>query len=461
MQRLEIEYIHLDEIIRHPRNAKRHDRDGIASSIERFSFADPVLLNSHPDTDFMLAGHGRCEALLALRDEGKPRPEHIDADADGRWLVPSVRISLPPGQAEAFMLAHNQLTINGGWDEEALATAIKELGTMEVDLGGLGWEPEEIAFLLKPPDEPPPEPPPPEPPVDPAEVLQKKWQTAAGQIWKCGDHYLVCCDGADESLWGCMPEPIQLALTFTSPPYEKQRNYRLEEPFDWGKVVPAVMTNCALHGPKDQQILVSLGLVHQERRVIVYWQPLLDAMEERGAPLFGWYVWDQGCGLAGDWNGRLSPSHEFVFHFCAKPRQANKIIECKCAGEYHHPGDQDNTGLRSPDGTNRKWTGADQPVQSHKIPDSVIREPRQYGGVPGHPAPFSIPFASLVIEAYSNVGEWVCDPFAGSGTTLLAAEQTQRRCIAIDLEPSYIAIALERWSNLTGLQPRLIDKESK
>lgn len=455
--KLKVEYLPLDDLRHFPGNAKLHGEDALIGSIERFTFADPVLLGTHPEASFILAGHGRCIALAKMRDAGSEPPKHIAVDGAGRWLVPVVKLSLPPGEAEAFVLAHNRIGEKGdpelgAWDEVMLTDVLRGLDDLDVDLGGLGWDPEEMADLLKPPDEQPPEPPPSEPPVDPAEVLQKKWQTAAGQIWQCGDHYLVCCDGADESLWGCMPEPTQLALTFTSPPYSKQRNYRLEEPFDWGKVVPAVMTNCALHGPKDQQILVNLGLVHQERRVIVYWQPLLDAMEKHGAPLFGWYVWDQGFGLPGNWNGRFGPSHEWVFHFNKESVIPSKWVDKQ--PENIKPRNAMKSTMRKADGTTVAFTNPGASAQPTKIPDSVIRIGRQVGS-DGHPAQFSVSFASAIVLSFPGD---VYDPFLGSGTTMIACERLNRRCRGIELSPAYVAVCLERYLLETGVEPSLIEE---
>ena len=83
----------------------------------------------------------------------------------------------------------------------------------------------------------------------------------------------------------------------------------------------------------DAQLLVNLGLVHRDGEWTPYWEGWLDWMRAQGWRRFGWYVWDQGPGLPGDWNGRLAPSHEFIFHFNRQPRKPNKTVESKHAGE--------------------------------------------------------------------------------------------------------------------------------
>ena len=90
-------------------------------------------------------------------------------------------------------------------------------------------------------------------------------------------------------------------------------------------------------------------------------------MRASGWRRFGWYVWDQGPGLPGDWQGRLAPSHEFIFHFNRAPRKANKTVPSKHAGETLGGG-----GLRGADGIVHAKTGTGNAIQSHRIPDSVF-----------------------------------------------------------------------------------------
>jgi hypothetical protein len=63
------------------------------------------------------------------------------------------------------------------------------------------------------------------------------------------------------------------------------------------------------------QVLVNLGLIHRDGEWLPYWDGWISWMREQGWRRFGWYVWDQGSGIPGDWNGRLAPSFEFVWHF--------------------------------------------------------------------------------------------------------------------------------------------------
>ncbi len=102
----------------------------------------------------------------------------------------------------------------------------------------------------------------------------------------------------------------------------------------------------------DGQALVNLGLIHRENEWQPYWEAWLEWMRAHGWRRFGLYTWDQGPGLPGDWNGRLAPAFELVFHFNRTARQANKIIPCKWAGTPNK-----GSGLRAADGEVRRSRG--------------------------------------------------------------------------------------------------------
>ena len=95
-------------------------------------------------------------------------------------------------------------------------------------------------------------------------------------------------------------------------------------------------------------------------------------MRTQGWRRFGLYAWDQGPGLPGDWNGRLAPAFELVFHFNREARQANKIVPCKWAGTPNK-----GSGLRAADGEVKAYTHIGLPVQEMRIPDSVLRITRR------------------------------------------------------------------------------------
>jgi len=226
----------------------------------------------------------------------------------------------------------------------------------------------------------------------------------------------------------------EVDLVFTSPPYGAQREYTIGS-FDWDHLVPPAISV----SPRCAQVIVNLGLIHKNGEIVQYWQTLVDAMRVAGFRFFGWYVWDQGDGLPGNWNGRLAPSHEWLFHFNVEAKQPNKWI--KTQGRP-----ASGTGLRRPDGSRSGISSPDKCGQPFKIPDSVVRVYREMQRIWGHPAPFPSDLPSHIIKTYSASGDKVLDPFMGSGTTLVAAKNLGRKSIGIEIEERYCEIAAQRLS---------------
>jgi len=161
--------------------------------------------------------------------------------------------------------------------------------------------------------------------------------------------------------------------------------------------------------------------------------------------------------LPGDWQGRLAPSHEFIFHFNRAPRKANKTVPSKHAGKTLGGG-----GLRGADGIVHAKTGTGNLIQSHRIPDSVFRIMRHKGGLGAagsHPAVFPVALVEAVLTAFSDPGDLIYEPFCGSGTQIVAAERAGRRCIAMELDPVYCDVAVRRWEIATGKMAVSAEKE--
>jgi DNA modification methylase len=195
--------------------------------------------------------------------------------------------------------------------------------------------------------------------------------------------------------------------------------------------------------------------VHRDSEWQPYWEGWVEWMRVSGWRRFGWYVWDQGPGLPGDWNGRLAPSHEFIFHFNRASRKPHKTVPSKHAGETLGGG-----GLRGADGTVHAKTGSGNAIHSHRIPDSVFRIMRHKGGLGAagsHPAVFPVALAEAVLTAFSDPSDLIYEPFCGSDTQIVGAECAGRRCFAMELDPANCDVAVWRWEMATGKLARLDD----
>jgi DNA modification methylase len=266
-----------------------------------------------------------------------------------------------------------------------------------------------------------------------------------------GGHRLLAGDSTDAAAVARLMQSERAVLVFTSPPYGSQRNYTTGGIADWDALMRGVFGVLPVTGAA--QVLVNLGLVHRDNEWQPYWEGWLDWMSEQRWRRFGWYVWDQGPGLPGDWSGRFAPSFEFVFHFNREARKPNKIVECVWGGtETHLRKDGSSTALRKASGEVTEWSHAGTATQPFRIPDSVLRFMRHKarGIEVDHPAVFPVALPEFIISAYSNAGEIVYEPFAGSGTSIVAGERTGRRVMAIDIAPQYVDISIMRWQNFTG-----------
>jgi len=433
-EQLRVEYRKIETLIPFARNPRTHSEAQIAklaSSIVEFGWTQPILVDG---TNGIIAGHGRLAAARKL----------------DLLEVPVIELGhLTPAQKRAYVIADNRLALDAGWDEELLSLELAELSEAGYDLTMTGFSNEEIEELLVGAEQGLQDEAPsdaeddaadevPEAPANPVSRL--------GDVWQIGAHRLICGDAADATVVSALMAGEQAALCFTSPPYGNQRDYT-NTIIDWDALMRSVFNQLPMAA--NGQVLVNLGLIHRDNEVIPYWDGWLDWMRTQGWRRFAWYVWDQGPGLPGDWNGRLAPSFEFVFHFNRQARHANKIIPCKFAGqETHLRKDGSSTAMRKADGTIGGWTAAGTPTQETKIPDSVIRIMRHKGKIGqdiDHPAVFPVALPQFILESYSDAGDIVFEPFCGSGTTMLAGERTGRKVRATEIAPEYVDVAVKRF----------------
>lgn len=273
---------------------------------------------------------------------------------------------------------------------------------------------------------------------------------ALGQLWQLGPHRVLCGDSTNARDVGRLFGAEQWRCLSTSPPYLALRDYTAKIT-DWQHLAIRFMETAMLYAAPDSDCLVNLGLVHENRRVVRYWEPWLAACEARGWPLFGWYVWDKLSGFPGNHFGRLAPAHEWLFHFQQGKPTANAWVLTKDGVSplrCSHTSRQTNGSLRA-------FTG---PGRATKVPDSVLRahrNSRQHALLrPEHPATQGQEFIACILLTWSAPGDLIFDPFGGSGQTLLTAHGLGRRCVTMDISPQYVSLMLSRWQRLTGDMPQ-------
>lgn len=129
------------------RNPKDHDLGAIDSSISRFGYVEPIILDER--TGRLVAGHGRVASVRMMEDGGETPPEGVEI-IDGEWCIPVVRgwSSKSDRDAEAYLLASNRTTELGGWHDAELLELLKDLAESG-DLDGSGFNGDDIDALDK------------------------------------------------------------------------------------------------------------------------------------------------------------------------------------------------------------------------------------------------------------------------------------------------------------------------
>lgn len=141
-----IELMALNSLVGAQKNPKRHSDEEIRASIGRFGYVEPCVHDER--TGRLVAGHGRVEALRAAKLKGDSPPQGVEI-RDGEWFVPVLRgwASRSDTEAEAYLVASNQLTTKGGWDDTELASLLEGLEKQSA-LEGTGYSADDVDDLL-------------------------------------------------------------------------------------------------------------------------------------------------------------------------------------------------------------------------------------------------------------------------------------------------------------------------
>jgi DNA modification methylase len=393
----------------HPRNPRKHSRAqirAIAKSIEAFGFNAPILVDRNGT---IRAGHGRWEAAKLL----------------GMTQVPVVRLDhLTEAQADAYMLADNKLTDRSTWDDTKIAVHLKELSelALDFDIEATGFEPPEMDFLIQSLDEPSAA-----EQADEFEFANGPAASQPGELWSLDRHRLYCGNALEASSYEVFLQNEKAAAVFTDPPYNvpidghatgNGRIAHREFPMARGEMSEAEFT----------QFLTTVFFLvcgHTIASALIYacmdWRHMVEihaAGRAAGCYLINLCVWVKSNGGLGS---MYRSRHELVYVFRngAEPHLNNIQL-----GRF---------------GRNRTNVWHYAGVNTFGRGNSEF-----------HPTVKPIPLVSDAILDSTKRDDIVLDPFLGSGTTLLAAERTNRRCYGIELDPLYVDTAIERWQRMTG-----------
>ena len=400
---LHIETLPTAALTPYARNARTHSPEQvaqIAASINEFGFTNPVLIDAEGG---IIAGHGRVMAANRL----------------GLADVPCLRLShLTDAQKRAYIIADNQLALNAGWDEALLAVEIGELKDMDFDLDLTGLGMEEIERLLALNDPPPP---PPDGADDVPEV-QPDAITQPGDIWVLGKHRIMCGDSTDADNVKRLMAGELASLVVTDPPYGVSygdKNAFLNTISRGNRIQTPIAND---HGDKADIQEMWKSAFSQMAEVMDSGAVVYCFMPQGGDQMMMMMMMMMtGAGI--------EPRHELIWlknnHVLGRTDYAYKhepILYAWKKGGHKFYGDFQTSILEFP-----------KPQKSDL-----------------HPTMKPVALVERLITNSSNAGQLLYEPFSGSGTTIIACEQTGRRCYAMELSPQYVDVAVKRWQQYTG-----------
>jgi 16S rRNA G966 N2-methylase RsmD len=397
---------------RNPRTHSEKQIRQIAASIETFGFTNPVLIDG---SDTVIAGHGRVRAAQLL----------------GLPTVPTLRLDhLSEAQIRAYVIADNKLAENAGWDRDLLALELQGLAELDLgfDLEVIGFETAEIDLLIGESTDGEVDPADALPEIDPdAPVVSRK-----GDLWSIGPHLLLCGDATNADAYAQVLGSRKAQVVFVDPPYNvpigghvsghgriQHREFAMASgEMSEGEFIAFLEKALGHHAASSAD-----GAIHF---VCMDWRhagELIAAGRHVYSELKNLCVWVKtNAGMGSLYRSQ----HELVFAFKVGSAPHTNNVELGRFGRTR-------TNVWTYPGANSFGEGRD-------------------GSLAMHPTVKPVRMVADAILDCSRRGAIVLDGFAGSGTTLLAAERTGRIGCAIEIDPRYVDVAIRRLAEHAGLE---------
>ncbi|MEI3060734.1 MAG: DNA methyltransferase [Oscillospiraceae bacterium] len=412
------------------RDLKPGDKDyeKLKRSIEEFGFVEPVVWNEA--TGNVVGGHQRLKVLLDM----------------GETEIDCVVVNLGPEQEKALNLALNR--IQGGWDETKLAEVMADLDASAFDVSLTGFDAEEVDALMNK--------------FYSAEAAEDNFDrekaaaeieaaggpvTQPGDLWELGNHRLYCGDPAQAESFDFLMGAEQAACAMTAPPAISTAEYKKDGLAPWLDRMAAVVANLCRYAPVicwNIDDLFSTGSQYVEPTGFFSMKLFADY---NFRPL--WIrVWKKQGALA-----RVGSTHQNS----TKPQRQFEYVAA-FAGEEAEEINQPEVS----------WVSAFA-AHNYRFVKRLTKEERRKWGYAGvwemdasqtadgaAQLPVELPWRCM--KMHSDPGTVILDPFCGGGTTLIAAEQSGRRCFAMDSDPAACDLAVMRWEQFTGEKARRVKK---
>ena len=269
-----------------------------------------------------------------------------------------------------------------------------------------------------------------------------------GDLFEIGEHRLLCGDSTDSDAVAKLMDGQKAELLFTSPPYSDMREYNGGKDLsvdNLSEFIPTWM-------PFAEYQVVNLGLQRKDNEVVQYWDAYIQKAKDTGYKFLSWNVWDktQGGSIASA-TAMFMLTHEWIFVFGKKEKDLNRTIPNKLDkyesrhGKNWREG-RDNHPVRQKDGS--IGYSSTKTYTHHQLHSCIQQTPELSDIRKHHPATFPVGLPSSYIEAMTSDKDIICEPFTGSGTTMVAAHQLNRKCYGMELDPKYCQVIIDRMRKL-------------
>ena len=384
----------------------------IVSALQEVGAARSIVID---ENNIILAGNGVIDAAA------EAGIEHVRVvEADGNTIIAVRRTGLTPEQKIRLALFDNRTAEIAEWDPAILAD-LRELVNVD-DL----WEDWELAELIpgdliEPPEDPGAQ-------IDKAAELQEKWQVQRGQVWEIGKHRLMCGDSTSAEDVARLMAAEKLTMLWTDPPY--------------GVAYGAKNRYLQTIGPANRLLDDIVGDDMPPSDVLVLACGALSNLAARARPGAVAYSAAPAGPLHAIFIEAMNKSGFMYRHQLIWLK--NQLVFGRSDYMYKHEPIlygwlQDGAHYFEPVSNNCTVFEFDKP-RANKL----------------HPTEKPVELVAAMIQNSSKSGEGVADPFLGSGTTMVAAEQTGRVCFGMEICEKYCAVTLERMAEM-GLEARLVD----
>ena len=437
---VELREVEIAALKPYERNAKQHSQEQvekIARSIQELGFLSPCLIDQDLN---VIAGHGRILAARAI----------------GMETVPCVFVEgLTAEERKAYIIADNRLTELGEWDMDLVQQELAELAEHDFDISITGFD-TDLRF-----DD------------SMAQINDDGWteensrtekepRSRIGDIYQLGNHRMMCGDSTNPEMVAALMNGAKADLMVTDPPY----NIGLG-----GDESGSAQSTEEMAGKRKRQedgaFLLNDNL--GEKEFVEFLTKAMtnakDALREGGA----FYVWyatrTTEQFLAGMRNAGLDVKQILIWvksHFTLG-RQDYQWQHEPClygwkegAAHYFVDSRKQSTVIEDqmPDLAHMKKADMEallREIWKAEMPTDVIREAKPNISEL-HPTMKPLKLIARQIRNSSQPGETVLDLFGGSGTTLIACEQMDRRCMMMEYDPHYADVIVDRWEKMTGLK---------